>query len=109
MLAWLRSFLSPKARARHACCCSARARPERMAGNRDHLIVRVVIDDGCTICGACEVTCPEVFSVTDDGVVLVATAAEHFVSKRAEIEEAVEGCPMQVLTVRYGGGAVFGP
>jgi ferredoxin len=109
MLAWLRAFLSPKPPSRHACCRSARAQPERPAGNPDRLIVRAVIDDGCTICGGCEVTCPEVFSVTDDGVVLVATAAEHFVSKRAEIEEAAEGCPMQVLTVHYGDGSVFGP
>ena len=40
--------------------------------------MKYVVNDGCIGCGLCEGTCPEVFSMTDEGV---AKAIEKYVLK----------------------------
>jgi len=106
MFAWLGIWHRRTVAKAHGCCAE-RQRPAPPPRDPARRIVRVRITDGCTVCGACEVTCPEVFTVLDDGAVLVATASEHFEAKRLEIEEAVDGCPMEVLRIHYDDGTTL--
>jgi ferredoxin len=54
------------------------------------------VNEGCIGCGMCEATCPEVFSMTDEGV---AEAIEADVPEDAKdaAKEAQEGCPVGVI------------
>lgn len=54
------------------------------------------VNDGCIGCGMCEATCPEVFSMTDEGVAVAidTEVAEEFADAAAE---AMEGCPVAVI------------
>jgi ferredoxin len=72
-------------------------------------IAKVTISEGCTASSACEVTCPEVFDVLPEGVRLRAGADAHYESKRAAIEEAAFGCPVEVIQVVYDDGSTFMP
>jgi ferredoxin len=76
-------------------------------------VTHVWIEDGCITCGACEATCPAVFSVGDessrirgevrtDGITspnrdemsaLTPEAAKH----EADVNAAADGCPMGVI------------
>lgn len=58
--------------------------------------MKYVVNEGCIGCGMCEATCPEVFSMTDEGV---ATAIETDVPEEAldSAKEAQEGCPVGVI------------
>ncbi len=58
--------------------------------------MKFVVNEGCIGCGMCEATCPEVFSMTDEGV---AKAIETDVPAELEAsaEEAMEGCPVGVI------------
>lgn len=54
--------------------------------------------DGCISCGLCEVTCPQVFRMADDGL------AEVYVDiiPASEEERAIEArdvCPVSVITI----------
>ncbi len=77
-------------------------------------ITSVWIEEGCIVCNACETTCPEVFSVTEDSCVIRAESrtdgAEDENDKARSpltdeisdessdaIEEAAEGCPVEVI------------
>jgi len=77
-------------------------------------VIKVWIEEGCIVCNACETTCPEVFSVTDDTCMIRdevrsdgvmsenreerAVLKGDFGSELAdEIEEAAEGCPVEVI------------
>ncbi|HYE04956.1 MAG TPA: ferredoxin [Planctomycetota bacterium] len=77
-------------------------------------IKRVWIEEGCIVCNACETTCPEVFNVTEDSCniraeVRVDGAQTTNLTERSElagaygadladqIEEAAEGCPVEVI------------
>jgi ferredoxin len=51
-------------------------------------------EDECTSCNLCEDTAPEVFEVPDKMVVKKDADLEKY---DAEIREAVEGCPTQVI------------
>jgi len=61
--------------------------------------MRAYIDrEGCISCGLCEDTCPEVFRIAEDGL------AEVYVedipeSSEEEALEAMENCPVSVITV----------
>jgi ferredoxin len=106
MFGWFRSLFTAKPAPAHSCCSNrAATRPAQPPRNPERRIARVLIEEGCTVCNACETTCPEVFKVLEEGVVLVPSAAEHFVVKREAIEEAVEGCPMAVLKIEYEDGS----
>ena len=51
----------------------------------------------CTMCGACEATCPEVFEVPEKMIVV---AKPQYELKEA-IEEAAEGCPVGTIAIEY--------
>jgi ferredoxin len=57
-------------------------------------IIKVWIEDGCTSCGLCEATCPEVFEMPDEAVV---KAGVNFSEYEDEIKEAAESCPVEVI------------
>ena len=51
------------------------------------------VNEDCIGCGMCEATCPEVFSMTDEGV---AVAIDEKVAEEYEqaAAEAKDGCPV---------------
>ncbi|WP_282929899.1 ferredoxin [Anaerococcus sp. Marseille-Q7828] len=54
------------------------------------------VNEDCIGCGMCEATCPEVFSMTDEGV---AVAIDEKVAEEYEqaAAEAKEGCPVGAI------------
>lgn len=58
--------------------------------------MKYVVNDGCIGCGLCEGACPEVFSMTDEGV---AKAIEEAVPAGSEFAaaEAKDGCPVGAI------------
>lgn len=54
------------------------------------------VNEGCIGCGLCEESCPEVFSMTAEGV---AKATETEVPAECETAaaEAMDGCPVGVI------------
>ncbi|MBT3208930.1 MAG: ferredoxin [Bacteroidetes bacterium] len=57
-------------------------------------IKKVWIEDGCTSCGLCEDTSPEVFVVEDESTVL---PDAKFDGNEDDIKEAAESCPVEVI------------
>ncbi|MCK5776284.1 MAG: ferredoxin [Bacteroidales bacterium] len=57
-------------------------------------ITKVWVEEGCTSCGLCEDTCPEVFEIDDFSEV---KADAVFDGNEDEIEEAAESCPVEVI------------
>ena len=57
-----------------------------------------VHNEECIGCGLCEGTCPDVFSISDDGV---AVAIEEDVPEDAEdaAQEAADNCPVSAIVV----------
>jgi ferredoxin len=77
-------------------------------------ITKVWIEEGCIVCNACETTCPEVFNVTEDSCTIRAEVRVDGVNSTNvteqsalagnlgdeladQIEEAAEGCPVEVI------------
>jgi ferredoxin len=77
-------------------------------------VTRVWIEEGCIVCNACETTCPEVFNVTEDSCTIRAEVRvdgqqdPNLTARSAlkdsigaeladQIEEAAEGCPVEVI------------
>jgi len=77
-------------------------------------VTKVWIDEGCIVCNACETTCPEVFRVTEETCMILPDVREDGLETenrdeqsplKAEvgeeladqIEEAAEGCPVEVI------------
>lgn len=77
-------------------------------------IVKVWIEEGCTVCNECESAAPEVFHVTDETSVIKGEAREDGVTDEneeaksplkddigeeleEEIKEAAEGCPVDII------------
>ena len=58
--------------------------------------MKYMVNDGCTGCGLCEVTCPEVFSMTDASVVKAIEEEVPAESESAEAE-AKDGCPVVAI------------
>ena len=58
--------------------------------------MRYHVNDGCIGCGLCAGTCPEVFSMSDEGV---AVAIDSEVSEGAldSAAEAMDGCPVGAI------------
>lgn len=57
-------------------------------------ITKVWIEEGCTSCGLCEATCPEVFKVEDLAEVIEGVNFNDF---EEGIIEAADGCPVEVI------------
>jgi ferredoxin len=65
-------------------------------------ITKVWLDETeneCTLCGACEAICPEVFEVPEK-MIVVDDADLNLIE---EIEEAAEGCPVATIAIEYDG------
>lgn len=58
--------------------------------------MKYVINDGCIGCGLCTGTCPEVFSMGDEGVA-VATQTEVPEEVLKYAVEAKDGCPVSAI------------
>lgn len=60
--------------------------------------MKASVNEDCIGCGLCEGTCPDVFSIGDDGV---AHAIEGNVPEDAEdgAKEAADNCPVSAITI----------
>lgn len=56
------------------------------------------VNENCIGCGLCPSVCPDVFSMTDEGV---AAAQEGDISPDLEdcVQEAADGCPVSAIEV----------
>jgi len=59
------------------------------------MIKKVIIQPGCTACGACEFIAPEVFEVKVTACVKKVDFTQH----AEEIEDAARACPVEVITI----------
>ncbi len=57
--------------------------------------MKVIIEDGCIGCGACESFAPDVFKMEDVAVVVESAVAGN----EDAVKEAAEACPVSVITV----------
>ncbi len=57
-------------------------------------ITKVWVEDGCTACGLCEDTCPDVFEIDDYSEVKADAVIE---GNEDEIREAADNCPVEVI------------
>ena len=58
--------------------------------------MRYHVNDGCIGCGLCAGTCPEVFSMSDEGVA-VAIDSEVPDGALDSAAEAMDGCPVGAI------------
>lgn len=57
-------------------------------------INKVWIEEGCTACGLCETTCPDVFEMPDEAIVI---QEADYSAHEDEIIEAAESCPVEII------------
>jgi ferredoxin len=57
-------------------------------------IKKVWIEEGCSACGMCEDTCPEVFKIKDIATVNEGT---NYSDYEENIKEAANNCPVEVI------------
>ncbi len=57
-------------------------------------IKKVWIIEGCTACGACESTAPDVFKVGDVAEIIPGVDFSKF---EKDIKDAADGCPVEVI------------
>lgn len=57
-------------------------------------INKVWIIEGCTACGLCVDTCPEVFFMEDEAKVIQGV---DYNAHESLVKEAAEGCPVEVI------------
>jgi ferredoxin len=55
---------------------------------------KVWIEEGCTACGLCESTCPEVFKIEDLATVIEGV---NYSDYEENIKEAANNCPVEVI------------
>ena len=58
--------------------------------------MKYFVNDGCIGCGLCAGTCPEVFSMSDDGVA-IAIEAEVPEEALESASEAMDNCPVGAI------------
>jgi ferredoxin len=58
-------------------------------------IQKVWIEEGCTLCGVCTSTCPDVFEMGDESAQLVEDA--DLDAHEDCIREAADECPVEVI------------
>lgn len=58
--------------------------------------MKYVVNDGCIGCGLCVATCPEVFSMSDEGVA-VAIETEVPEKNLDAAAEAKDNCPVSAI------------
>ena len=59
--------------------------------------MKATVSEECIGCGLCEGTCPDVFSISDDGV---AVAVEDIPEEAEDsAQEAADNCPVSAITV----------
>ena len=57
-------------------------------------IKKVWIEDGCTACGLCESTCPDVFKIEDTATI---KPGVNYTEYEADIKDAADSCPVEVI------------
>jgi len=57
-------------------------------------ITKVWVEEGCTACGLCESTCPDVFEIDDYSEVKADAIIQ---GNEEDIIEAAESCPVEVI------------
>ncbi|MBN2745161.1 MAG: ferredoxin [Bacteroidales bacterium] len=57
-------------------------------------ITKVWVEDGCTSCGLCEGTAPDIFEIDDVSEVI---DGADFSAHEDEIRQAAEECPVEVI------------
>ena len=62
-------------------------------------IKKVWIEEGCTLCGLCQETAPEVFELGDDTAVV--KEGVNFEDYVGEIMETSITCPVEVIKYEY--------
>jgi len=60
-------------------------------------ITRVWIEEGCTMCGLCADSCPEVFELDEDADTAKVIGGVDLGSNEDAIKEAAEDCPESVI------------
>lgn len=63
--------------------------------------MKYFVNDECIGCGRCNSVCPEVFSMTDEGVA-VAVEEEVLPEFEAEAADAQIGCPVDAIESKEG-------
>ena len=59
--------------------------------------MKVTIVPGCIGCGLCVGTCPEVFTMNDEGTAEVCSQPDE--NQKAATRESAEGCPVSVIEI----------
>lgn len=57
-------------------------------------INKVWMEEGCTTCGLCEATCPDVFRVEDIAYV---NEGVNYAEFSSDIIEAADSCPAEII------------
>jgi len=60
-------------------------------------ITRVWIEEGCTMCGLCSDTCPEVFELDEDADTAKVIRGADLEENEDAIKESAEDCPETVI------------
>ena len=56
---------------------------------------KVWMEEGCTTCGLCEATCPDVFRVDDIAYV---NEGVNYADFSSDIIDAADSCPVEIIT-----------